>query len=67
VWSIRCSSNSKGIWRGGQIIDASIVPVPRNYNKREENKAIKTGELPEGWADKPPMRSQKGTDARWTK
>ena len=26
---------------GGQIIDASIVPVPRQRNKREENATIK--------------------------
>jgi IS5 family transposase len=55
------------IARGGQILDASIVPVPRNHNTREENKAVKAGETPEGWADKPAMRSQKETDARWTK
>lgn len=54
------------IARGGQILDASIAPVPRNHNTREENKAIKAGETPEGWADKPAMRSQKDTDARWS-
>lgn len=54
------------IARGGQILDASIVPVPRNHNTRDENAAIKNGDLPEGWADKPAMRSQKDTDARWT-
>ena len=41
--------------------------MPRNDNNREENKAIKNGEMPEGWADKPARRSQKDTDARWTK
>ncbi len=55
------------IARGGQILDASIVPVPRNHNKREENAAIKAGDVPEGWADKPAQRSQKDVDARWTK
>ena len=55
------------IARGGQILDASIVPVPKNHNTRDENKAIKAGEEPEGWADKPAKRSQKDTDARWTK
>jgi len=54
------------IARGGQILDASIVPVPKNHNTREDNKAIKAGQTPEGWADKPAMRSQKDTDARWT-
>lgn len=55
------------IARGGQILDASIVPVPRNHNKREENAAIKAGEVPEDWENKPSKRSQKDVDARWTK
>lgn len=54
------------IARGGQTLDASIVPVPKNHNTREENKPIKAGEEPEGWADKTVRRSQKDTDARWT-
>lgn len=55
------------IARGGQILDASIVPVPRNHNTREENTAIKKGEVPEGWEARPAKRSQKDLDARWTK
>ena len=55
------------IARGGQILDASIVPVPRNHNTREENATIKSGEVPEDWADKPAKRCQKDLDARWTK
>ena len=55
------------IARGGQILDASIVPVPKNHNTRDENRAIKAGEEPEGWAEKPAKRSQKDVDARWTK
>jgi len=55
------------IARGGQILDASIVAVPRNHNTREENATIKNGEVPEDWADKPAKQSQKDTDARWTK
>jgi len=55
------------IARGGQILDASIVPVPRNHNTREENATIKKGEVPEDWADKPAKRVQKDVDARWTK
>ena len=51
---------------GGQMIDASIVPVPKQRNTRDENAAIKAGETPEGWDDKPAMRWQKDTDARWT-
>ena len=55
------------IARGGQILDASIVAVPRNHNTREENATIKNGEVPEDWADKHAKRSQKDTVARWTK
>lgn len=55
------------IAQSGQILDASIVPVPRNHNTREENAAIKDGEEPEGWRNKPAKRSQKDVDARWTK
>jgi len=55
------------IARGGQILDASIVAVPKNHNTRDENKAIKNGEVPEDWADKPAKRVQKDVDARWTK
>lgn len=49
----------------GQIIDASIVSVPKQRNSREENKRIKKGEIPEEW--NVAKRRQKDTDARWTK
>ena len=52
---------------GGQMIDASIVPVPRQRNTRDENAAIKAGETPEGWDDTPARARQKDTDARWTR
>jgi len=52
---------------GGQMIDASIVPVPKQRNTRDENGAIKAGETPEGWDDKPARSRQKDTDARWTR
>ena len=51
---------------GGQIIDASIVAVPKQRNNRDENAKIKEGEVPEEWANKPAKRAQKDTDARWT-
>ena len=54
--------------RKGQILDASIVAAPRQRNTPNENAAIKAGEEPPGWADKPDaMRRQKDTEARWTK
>lgn len=52
---------------GGQIIDASIVAVPKQRNSRDENARIKAGETPEGWEKQAAKRSQKDTDARWTK
>jgi len=51
--------------RKGQIVDASIVPVPRQRNSREENKRIQQGEVPEDWSEQ--KKRQKDTDARWTK
>jgi IS5 family transposase len=55
------------IARGGLILDASIVPVPRNHNTRDENTTIKKGEVLEDWANKPAKRCQKDLEARWTK
>ena len=55
------------IARGGQIVDATIVPVPRQRNTRDENEAIKDGQTPEDWAKKPAKNRQKDKDARWTK
>ena len=37
------------IARGGQIIDATIVSVPKQRNTKEENEAIKAGKTPEEW------------------
>jgi transposase, IS5 family len=53
--------------KGGQIIDASLVNVPKNRNTRDENKQIKEGRTPDGWDDEPTMKRQKDEDARWTK
>ena len=54
------------IWRGGPILDASIAPVPRNHNHPEENAAIKAGEVPDGWKDKPARMARKDVDACWS-
>lgn len=53
--------------RKGQIIDATIVPVPRQRNSRDENRTIKSGETPEDWHEQPNKLRQKDTEARWTK
>ncbi len=53
--------------KGGQIVDASLVNVPKNRNMRGENKQIKKGKTPDGWDDKPNRKRQKDEDARWNK
>ena len=53
--------------KGGQIVDATIVPVPIQRNTREENKDIKEGKIPEEWKESPERLHQKDVDARWTK
>ena len=53
--------------RGGQMIDASFVEVPRQRNTREENAGIKAGKVPEEWQNQPAKLAQKDVDARWAK
>ena len=55
------------IARGGQIIDATIVSVPKQRNTKKENEAIKAGKTREGWEQQPAKNAQKDKDARWTK
>jgi len=52
--------------RGGQLIDASLVPVPKQRNTHKDNATIKAGECPAEWESQPAKRRQKDTDARWT-
>ena len=51
---------------GGQIVDATIVAAPKQRNTEAERAAIKSGQIPEGWAEKPAKLRQKDRDARWT-
>ena len=48
-------------------MDATIVPVPKQRNSREENETVKRGETPAEWEQKPAKNRQKDKDARWTK
>ena len=41
--------------------------MPKQHNSREENRQIKAGQTPPEWQERPNKRSQKDTDARWTK
>ena len=55
--------------REGSLVDATFVDVPKQRNRREENKKIKSGEIPEEWQKPENVNKleQKDTDARWTK
>ena len=39
--------------RGGQIIDAKPVLVPRQRNSKESKKEIQENSMPEGWDENP--------------
>ncbi len=49
----------------GQIVDASIVSVPKQRNSSEENRQIREGKNIEEWC--PNKKRQKDTEARWTR
>ena len=51
---------------GGQIIDATVVPAPKQRNTEDEKAAIKQGKIPERWKEKPAKIRQKDRDGRWT-
>jgi len=51
--------------RGGQIIDAGIVRVPRPSLNKEEKSIVEDNAMPADWS--PPKRRQKDIEARWTK
>jgi IS5 family transposase len=51
----------------GQLIDATIVEVPKQGMTEKERDQVEAGETPKDWQEKPAMLSQKDTDARWTK
>jgi IS5 family transposase len=51
---------------GGQIIDATVVPAPKQRNTEEEKATIKEGHIPETWKAKPARLHQKDRDARWS-
>lgn len=53
--------------KGGQIIDATLVEVPKQKIKKEEKAALALGKLPEEWNKNRKKRGQKDREARWTK
>jgi IS5 family transposase len=51
----------------GQIIDASLVPAPKQRNTEPEKEAVKAGRTAqEIWPGAPNKAAQKDVDARWT-
>ena len=51
----------------GQIVDASLVPAPKQRNTDAEKEAIKAGKTAdEIWPDQPNKARQKDVNARWT-
>lgn len=53
------------IARGGQMVDASIVPVPKQTLNKDEKEVVQQEAMPVAWS--PPKRRQKDVQARWTK
>ena len=51
----------------GQIVDASLVPAPKQRNTEGERQAIKSGmRVKDIWPDQKNKAAQKDTDARET-
>lgn len=53
------------IARGGQIIDATLVPAPKQRFTKEDKEQLKQDAMSADW--KPAKRRQKDLDASWTK
>ncbi|MEQ8743978.1 IS5 family transposase [Parasphingorhabdus sp.] len=52
---------------GGQIVDATLVPAPKQRNTEDEKAAVKAGRSAKQiWRGKPNKAHQKDVDARWT-
>ena len=64
--AVNCQLAKHGyIARGGQMIDASIVPAPKQSISKEEKEIVREGAMPTKW--RPAKRRQKDIVARWTK
>lgn len=50
--------------RGGQMVDASLVPVPRQRLTKAEKELLEQHATPAAWT--PAQRRQKDTEATWT-
>jgi IS5 family transposase len=62
-----CRQSPAGQRMSGQIVDASLVPAPKQRNTDGEKEAIKAGKsAKEIWPDEPNKAAQKDVSARWT-
>ncbi len=51
--------------RAGQIVDATLVPAPKQHFTKEDKELLEQNAVPADW--KPARRRQKDLDASWTK
>ncbi|CDN15171.1 Mobile element protein [Richelia intracellularis] len=35
--------------KGGQIVDDTLIPVPKQHNTKEEKQKLTEGKIPESW------------------
>lgn len=53
------------IARGGQIIDATLIPAPKQHFTKEDKEQLKQDAMPADW--NPAKRRRKDLDATWTR
>lgn len=53
--------------QGGQIIDATLIPVPKQHFDQDEKAHLEAGKRPPQWQENPNQGAQKDGDATWTK
>lgn len=51
---------------GGQIVDASLIPAPKQRNTEDEKNELKEGRIPDDWKARPAKLRHKDRDACWT-
>lgn len=53
--------------KGKQIVDATLIPVAKQHNRKADTEQLEQGEIPTGWTAHPQRFEQRDLDARWTK
>ncbi len=53
--------------QGGQIIDATLIPVPKQRVDKDEKAQLEAGNIPVQWQENRHQGAQKDRDATWTK